>query len=811
MTPSPERYERLGSFYLGRRYDLEDATLSDEPYVYDARDLTTHGVCVGMTGSGKTGLCVSLLEEAALDGIPALVIDPKGDLTNLLLTFPELRPADFEPWVDPAEAQRAGKTKAQFAAAQARLWKNGLAEWGQTGERIARLRSSADFQVYTPGSDAGRGLSVLSSFRAPGPAIMQSSDLLREQIGIAATSLLGLVGIDADPIRSREHILIAQLIEATWQAGQDLDLPRLIALVQSPPIRRIGALDLDAFFPATDRFELALALNNLLAAPGFAAWMRGDPLDMQHLLYTPEGRPRTSIVYIAHLSEAERMFVVTQLVNQMVSWMRGRSGTASLRALLYMDEIFGYLPPVAEPPSKRPLLTLLKQGRAYGVGALLATQNPVDLDYKALSNAGTWFLGRLQTERDMERVIEGLESADVGASAAFDRSEIERLLAGLGKRKFLVRNIHEPEPTVFHTRWAMSYLRGPLTRDQVRQLNAAQPEVAAPAPSPTAAPPQSAATVLADAAASTAPILPPGIEQRFLLPRLPATGAGIVYAPYVLALADVHFVDTRKGLSAGEKLGLVAEIDPDGGLVDWDGARQLQITPRDLRKRAPQPGTFADLPAAASTKKAYGQWKRQLSDWAYRSRRYPLYRCPSLDATSTPGQSEAEFRLGLVDEARSARDLAIAKLRTRYEKRFATLRERIRKAQQALDREREQAQDATMQTAISVGTTLLSAVLGRSTLGRAGTTARGAGYAMRQRQDIGRARDNVAKYQEQLAAMESGFEVEIDAIRDAHDPARLEIETFELRPRRTDIDVSLLALTWVPCEADDQGVLSPLA
>jgi hypothetical protein len=412
-------FEKLGAFYLGREYDLETAKPRDELLLYDAKDLTTHAVCVGMTGSGKTGLCLSLLEEAAIDGIPAIAIDPKGDLGNLLLTFPELRPEDFRSWIDPGEAARSGITLDELAEQTAKRWREGLAAWGQQPARIARFRDSADVAIYTPGANAGLPLALLRSFAAPPQAIRDDADALRERIAGAVSGLLSLVGIDADPLRSREHILLSRVLDEAWRAGREVQLADLVREIQSPSFKQVGVVDLESFFPAKDRFELAMSLNNLLASPGFAAWREGEPLDIQRLLYTSEGKPRLSILSIAHLSDAERMFFVTLLLNEVVAWMRSQSGTSSLRALLYMDEVFGYFPPTANPPSKMPMLTLLKQARAYGLGVMLATQNPVDLDYKGLSNAGTWFLGRLQTERDKARVLDGLEGASTAAGAKF--------------------------------------------------------------------------------------------------------------------------------------------------------------------------------------------------------------------------------------------------------------------------------------------------------------------------------------------------------------------------------------------------------
>ncbi|HEY7089086.1 MAG TPA: DUF87 domain-containing protein, partial [Tepidisphaeraceae bacterium] len=447
-------YEKLGVFYLGRPYDLsKGAGQQGEVLLYDSRDLVTHAVCVGMTGSGKTGLCLALLEEAAIDSIPAIVIDPKGDLANLLLTFPDLRPQDFRPWINDDDAKRKGVSPDQFAAQQADLWTKGLKEWGEDGNRIKRLKDSADFAIYTPGSNAGLPVSILRNFSAPNESVRDDAELMQDQVRTTVTSLLGLVGVDADPVQSREHILISSIVSNAWKQGKDLDLATLIQQIQQPPVQKIGVIDVESFFPQKERFALAMKLNNLLAAPGFENWMSGEPLDIGAMLHTDGGKPRISIFSIAHLSDAERMFFVSLLLNQVLGWVRMQSGTTSLRALVYMDEIFGYFPPTANPPSKTPLLTLLKQARAFGVGVVLATQNPVDLDYKGLANAGTWFIGRLQTERDKARVLDGLEGAASNAGAGFNRSEMEKMLSKLGSRVFLMNNVHEDHPVVFETRW----------------------------------------------------------------------------------------------------------------------------------------------------------------------------------------------------------------------------------------------------------------------------------------------------------------------------------------------------------------------
>ncbi|RME41540.1 MAG: ATP-binding protein, partial [Caldilineae bacterium] len=474
--------ERLGSFYLGAEYDLKTGQRTNTPVNYDARDLTTHAVCVGMTGSGKTGLCIGLLEEAALDNVPTLIIDPKGDMTNLLLQFPDLRPEDFEPWVNPDDARRKGKTIAEYAADIASLWRNGHADWGITPDRIRALKEGAEFTIYTPGSDAGIPISILGSLAAPPLDFEQHAEAIRERIGGTVAALLGLVGVKADPVRSREAILLSNLFEHFWRQGEDLDLAKLIMAVQNPPVRQLGVFDVDTFYPEKDRFELAMAFNNLVAAPAFKAWLEGEPLDIDALLYAPDGKPRHSIFYIAHLSDSERMFFVTLLLENVLTWVRAQTGTTSLRAILYFDEIFGFFPPTAEPPSKRPLLTLLKQARAFGLGVVLVTQNPVDLDYKGLTNAGTWFIGKLQAERDKDRVLQGLKGA-IAEAGGKSKVDYDELISRLGSRVFLLHNVHEDRPVVFYTRWVMSYLRGPMTRPQVQQLMADRKQAMQAAPS----------------------------------------------------------------------------------------------------------------------------------------------------------------------------------------------------------------------------------------------------------------------------------------------------------------------------------------
>ncbi len=821
-----EDYEKLGVFYLGKTYDLAAKKSKGELLLYDSKDLVTHGVCVGMTGSGKTGLCVVLLEEAAMDGIPSIVIDPKGDLPNLLLTFPELRPEDFLPWVNEDDARKKGLTIEEYARKQAELWRNGLATWGQSGERIARLREAADFVIYTPGSTAGIPVSILKSFAAPPPAVREDSELLRERIISTVTSLLGLVGKEADPIRSREHILISTILDMAWREGWDMDLGVLIQQIQSPPVSKVGVLDIESFYPAKDRFELALLLNNLLAAPGFDIWLQGEPLDIGEILYSPSGKPRVAIFSIAHLNDSERMFFVSLLLNQILAWTRSQSGTTSLRAIVYMDEIFGYFPPVANPPSKTPLLTLLKQARAFGVGVLLATQNPVDLDYKGLANTGTWFIGRLQTERDKMRVLEGLEGVAATAGTKFDRQAMEQTLAGLSNRIFLMNNVHEDAPVIFETRWAMSYLRGPMTRVQIKRL---MDPVRIAVPTVRAAPQQPAVSATVHAApamlsvqpregisrGSAKPVLPPTVPQYFVPIRgTQPAGHTLVYSPMLVGHAQVHFADVKSGIDLVEESTYITPITDDPIPVDWNKASEAPFDIADLEKLPSEPAAFAPLPSAASSPRSYDVWSREFTDWLYRNRKVELLKSPTFKVFSKPGESERDFRIRVQQSSREQRDEAIEKAKQKYAAKVAALEEKVRRARQAVEREAEQAKQQKMQTAISAGATLLSAFMGRkalsySSLSRGTTTVRSAGRIMKEAQDVERAKETLATYQQRLRELEDEFRAEVQELQSRVDPLTEELERVTVRPAKKDISVRLVALAWVPAWQSPDGGLTP--
>jgi hypothetical protein len=814
-------YEKLGSFYLGRERDGASGKTTDRLTLYDSSDLTTHAMIIGMTGSGKTGLGIDIIEEAAIDKVPVIAIDPKGDLANLLLTFPELRPEDFRPWIDVQAAERAGLSPDAFAAAEAEKWRGGLEAWDEAPERIARLRDAADFVIFTPGSGAGVPISVLRSFAAPSAESRSRTDRYLEHVEATATSILALLGSEADPLTSREHILISNLLRNAWDAGKDLDLQALILGIQTPPFDRLGVLDLESAFPSADRAKLAMRLNNLLAAPGFEAWREGVPLDAQKLFYTESGKPRVAVISIAHLSDSERMFFVTMLLTSIVEWMRALPGTGSLRALLYMDEVAGYLPPVANPPSKALFLSLLKQARAFGVGVVLATQNPVDLDYKGISNTGTWLIGRLQTERDKSRVMDGLEGAAAGGGgdgkAAFDRKATETLIAGLDKRVFYLHNVHEDAPSIFETRWAMSYLAGPMTRDQIRRLmEAKRSELlagvasagasdtapaaggAAAASTASAAPAPSGAARAAATDAGARPVLPRDVEQYFV--PLPASDSKVVYHAGALGAADITLTSARYDVNTTRRV-LHRTAITDGALpVDWEHAEALTIDPNDLAGDPLAGASFAPCPTVV-TKDAVKAWHELYERWLRTSQAVTLLRSPALKLVSEPGETEGAFRSRLQLRAREARDADVAELRKKYAAKDATLRERLAKAEQRVEREKSQAGSAKMDAFVAAGTAVLGMLLGRkrvsvTSASRMGTAIRSAGRSYDQASDVGRAEESADRIEQQIADLDAELQSEIARIGDSYDAQKEELETIDIRPRRSDVQVHFVGVGW---------------
>lgn len=815
-----------GNYYLGRHYDPQTGKATAETYLYDPADLTTHAVVVGMTGSGKTGLCIDLMEEAALNNIPALIIDPKGDITNLLLHFPELRPEDFQPWINPDDARRDGKSVEQAATDTADLWRTGLADWGIEGDRIGALRDSAQFTIYTPGSSAGVPLSVLSSLDAPALPWAGNEEILSERISNTVAALLSQVGFnDIDPVQSREHILLANLFQNAWSAGKNLPLEELILQIQTPPFTKLGVMDVEALFPAKDRASLAMRLNNMLASPSFQTWLQGEPLDIAALLYDGDGRPRHSIFYLAHLNDEQRMFFVTLLFSAVETWMRTQAGTTSLRALVYFDEIFGYMPAVGNPPSKQSILRMLKQARAFGVGLVLATQNPVDIDYKGLSNAGTWFIGRLATEQDKDRLIDGLTSA-VGGDVG--RKEYDRLISGIGKRVFLARNVHEQEPLLFQTRWAMNYLAGPMTRSQIPALNelagatptaaptavspatAAQPEAMSPdATTPAATVPAATQPVASALAATggteTRPAVPSGVAEVFLPANVaaPVAGASILYRPALFAQAGVRVANAKYGVNTLMPVTVLVPAADPKGVVPWEAHGVRGLTAADVSTE-PLPGArFAALERPYSDGKLMKSLSTEFKEWIYQNKRVvvranetlKVYAAPDVDA-----EAWDELRAAAADDAM---DAELDKLKASYEAKIKSLETKLAKEEAELAEDQAELSGRKVEEWAKHAETLFG-ILGKrrrslsSSLSKRRMTANA-------KADVEESEQAIAEFQADIAELQAELEAALDEVEAKWQAIADEESELPLKPTKTNITVDSFGVAWVPMYQVDGG------
>jgi DNA helicase HerA-like ATPase len=826
-------------FYLGRIFDEKNSKVTTEALNYDSADLTTHAVVTGMTGSGKTGLCIALLEEAALNGVPAIIIDPKGDLTNLLLHFPDLLPQDFQPWIDPEVVRRASKTMEQAAVEASNAWRSGLKEWGVDQKRIKDLKHTVDFAIYTPGSDSGIPVSVLSSLEAPELDWESNREVLRERISSTVTALLGLVGMNnIDPISSREHILLSNIFEEHWSQGRDIELTELILETQNPPFGKLGAFDVDTFFPPKDRMSLAMSLNNILAAPAFQSWREGQSLDIQSLLYTRDGKPRHSVFYLAHLSDSERMFFVTLLLSVVETWMRTQKGSTSLRALLYMDEIFGYLPPTANPPSKQPLLRMLKQARAFGLGLLLATQNPVDMDYKALSNTGTWFIGKLQTERDKNRLLDGLESLAGG----IPRATMDKLISSIGKRVFVMNNVHEKAPVLFQTRWVMNFLAGPITRNQISHLNelAGAKTTLPSAPKPVSAPksestpqpsleklqavpvpavvPEASTSRQSQAASSqsdgsrTKPPVPAGVREYFLPQnyslseafqfsgRAMSFGAaiqGVVYRPTLLASAQIRILDRKYGVDAEIVRSALVEALDRRGIVRWDDFPYAGPSLDRVESMPAASARFSTIEPPLNDSKLMTALQKDFTDWLFRSSSVTARANTALKVFAGPDVSQADFMKACADAARDARDAEMSKKTAPIDRKLKTLEDKLFREERELREDEAKLQARKMEA----GANLLELGAGLAGLGRKKSVSTQFTKQRMKEQaklDVQESIESIAQYKKEIAQLQRERELSAAEISDRWGHVVNDIDEVTITPKKTDIYVNLFGVAWKP-------------
>ncbi|TDT17044.1 uncharacterized protein DUF87 [Ilumatobacter fluminis] len=807
----------MAELFLGGVVDPATHDRTGDEIRIDTDKFTTHGVIVGMTGSGKTGLGVVLLEEVLTSGLPTLVIDPKGDLTNLCLTFPGLQATDFRPWIDEAQASAAGESPDEFAASQAELWTKGLLGWGFTAQNIQQLRDRTDFTIYTPGSQSGVPVNIVGSLEAP--ADTSDAEIVGDEIEGYVTGLLALVGIDADPLSSREHILLSNLINHAWSQGRSLDLPTLVGMVGNPPIRKLGVFELDQFFPPDDRMGLAMKLNGLLASPSFAAWAEGPSLDIQSMLYDENGRGRCAIVTTAHLSDEERQFVTSLVLGKLVTWMRRQSGTTDLRAMLYMDEVAGYLPPTANPPTKKPIMTLMKQARAFGVGVVLSTQNPVDIDYKALSNAGTWMIGRLSTERDKARLLEGLTSAAGGV----DIGAVDDTISGLGKREFVLRVPGKDATSVFTTRWAMSYLRGPMTRDQISSLMAdaraeaatstatipTAPAVADGAAAAGSATPAAAEPELGDDESTVMPEVTDSIPVRYVdvaAPWIADVGGserGNRLQAAVVARINLRYDETKADLVHDEEFECV--ITPLDDHVDVTQLVAVDYDERDLRTAPPtESPVYVMTDAKLANKTFFSGIERDLKDHLYRTMEVEIPANTELKLYGRPGEEADAFEARCLTLANDRADEEIAKLRDKYEAKVDKLRDQIEAAEDRVDVLEEQASSKRNSELLSTAGSLLGGLLGgksrSSMLGKLGTAAGRRGRTNASKERLDAAENKVDRLQEDLVELEADLADDITEIDARWMSTAKEITTLSVGLEKSDISVAQLSLAWLPVD-----------
>ncbi|MFX4230116.1 ATP-binding protein [Aliarcobacter butzleri] len=778
-------YEKLKLFYIGKE-KIDDNFV---PLVYKNKDLLTHAAIIGMTGSGKTGLGISLLEEAAIDNIPSIIIDPKGDMTNLLLTFPSLQGSDFEPWIEEQDASNNGLSVKEFAQNTANLWKNGLERDFQNASRIEKFKNSADFTIYTPGSDAGVQISILSSFKAPNKEVIEDNDLLVSLINSTVSSILSLIEEKSDTT-SKESILISSIFMNYFKENKDLTLEELITLIVTPPFSKIGVFDLETFFAKSERLKLALKLNNIIANPSFKTWIEGETLDISNLLYDETGKAKVSIFSIAHLNDSQRMFFVTLLLNQMVAWMRRQEGTTSLKALLYMDEIFGYFPPNSNPPSKQPMLTLLKQARSFGIGIILSTQNPVDIDYKGLANIGTWFIGRLQTKQDKEKVIDGLSSANEGN---LNKDEVMNLISNLEKRNFILKNINEDGIKIFETRWALSYLKGPISKDGIKKLMSEKKKQNIPTQKIEN---ENQTTQINIEKGIPKPIITSNLTERYLYS---SQNSAYYLQPYLICSCDVHYIDAPKNIDFEEKISYKIYLDENMKNIDFEEKEELGNNSFEEKEK---PNSFYyELPSFVQKEKDLKIIEKDFTDYIYRNSKLTLYKNEFLKITSKQTESLNDFKIRLQDRLNEKIDLEVEKLKVKFVKENDSIETKLSKLYEKLQKEELQATSTTTDTIISIGTSLLGAFFGNSVInktniGKVATSAKGASKILKERNDVKQVENEILELQQQKEALKTLLENEIEKINLANQSSNFPIEEIFIKPKRSDIYNTKLALLW---------------
>ncbi len=781
-------YENLKLFYIGK--EKVDERLI--PLVYKNKQLTTHAAIIGMTGSGKTGLGISLLEEAAIDNIPSIIIDPKGDMGNLLLTFPQLRAKDFEPWIEEQDAINSSMSVTELAQKTASLWENGLLNDFQNKDRIEKLKNSADFTIYTPGSTSGVPVSVLASFKAPSKEVLDDADILNQLVNSTVSSLLSLIEIK-ESNSSKEHILLSSIFMDYYYQGKDLSLEELISNIVSPPFKKVGIFDLDTFFASEDRLKLALKLNSIIANPSFKTWIQGEPLDISKMLYDENGKAKVSIFSISHLNDSQRMFFVSLLLNQMVAWMRRQEGTSSLKALLYMDEIFGYFPPSKNPPTKQPMLTLLKQARSFGVGVILSTQNPVDLDYKGLSNIGTWFIGRLQTKQDKEKVIDGLTT---GANSNLDKKELFDLLSKLEKRNFIMKNIHEDTVKVFKTRWVLSYLKGPISKEDIKKLMSEKIKKASIKNKEETDNKKSLRRNLDNSTNNIKPIVPNELEELYLYK---SQNDSYQMQPYLLASSEINFYNAAKDIDLKKQIIQKIYLDETNLEVNWEDYESLKE--KVFTRNEKINSSYYNLPNFMLNIRDLKEIHKDFTNRIYKNNVLILYKNKPLKLLSKQNESLEDFKIRIQDRLNENIDEEVEKLQIKFQRDEKRLENKLNDLYVKLEKEKDQATAKTTDTLISIGSSILGAFFGKSSssrtnIGRAASGIKNASKVLKERKDVKFVESEIEEVSNEISSLNQKLEIEIEKIKEEFNFNNYEIEEEKVKLRRKDIYNVSISLLW---------------
>ncbi len=817
MTPIDPK-----KFYLGKYYDSK-GNLTDEKLLYDPEDLNTHCVITGMTGSGKTGLGIALLEEIALKNIPAIVIDPKGDLTNLLLHFPELKGEDFSPWIDPEAPLREGKDLSIIAEETADNWRKGLAGWEYGSEEIAAL-GKISYTIFTPGSTVGNPINILSSFDAPDRIWGDGDEDIREKISTSVTALLDLIGIsNIDPIQSREHILLSNIIEQYWSMHKSIDIEEMIHAVTDPPFEKLGALSVETMYPAKERVKLALLLNNFLASPSFQTWNKGPKLDIGKMLFTEDGRARFNIFYIRHLNDHERMFFVTMLYSQIEAWMRTQAGTGNLRLGVYFDEIAGYLPASSNPASRLIILRMLKQARAFGVSMILSSQNPIDFDYKALSNAGTWFIGHLQTEQDKNRLLDGL-TTNVGE---IDRAQANNLISASEKRQFLYMNVHKPGLKVFTSRWVMNYLAGPLTRNLIPLLiekglsesNDSNSEIIKRKPiaektnlkegEETMSPLPGDETEISE---GSKPVIASTINEYYRRSEKSAADCGassdqITYVPVWFAQTETRIFQRKYNLDFTEKkAAMIEDQDIRGTSLRWGNyaVEPIDTAILDTRPESSDP-KFETPPEWMLDARSVKSRETDFVDYIYRDSNIKIRANENLGIYAAPDTSDTGFLELCKAKISEASQIERDKLTKAYEKKVDKLEVKIRKAEADVEDKKDKMSSRNLEKYGAFGELALSLLTGRRR--SVSTSLNKYGLSNTAENALQKAQLILEAAKNELETETEAFKESINEIESRWDKIAEESTEISVAPLKKDIYTDVFGIVWMPCYLNDAGKL----